>query len=90
MSVFLSGLVALFLVLSTPLAYAGVLDDLLRGAQKGGSMRETDSRPLDQKTTISGLKEALSIGTEKAVKSVSRIDGYFGNDLIKILLPEKV
>jgi len=32
----------------------------------------------------------LSIGTEKAVASVSRVDGYFGNNLVKILLPEKV
>jgi hypothetical protein len=39
---------------------------------------------------ISGFKEALSIGTEKAVKMVSQTDGYFGNQLIKILMPEKM
>ena len=43
---------------------------------------------LDDNTIISGLKEALSIGTENAVKSVSQFDGYFGNEIIKILMPE--
>ena len=45
---------------------------------------------LDDNTIISGLKEALSIGTENAVKSVSKVDGYFGNEMIKILMPEKI
>ncbi|MEE9557664.1 MAG: DUF4197 domain-containing protein, partial [Candidatus Adiutricales bacterium] len=39
---------------------------------------------------ISGLKEALSIGTENAVRNVSRLDGYFANQMIKILMPEKI
>jgi len=67
-------------------AHAGPFDDLLKGLQlPGGGSKEPDLN-----TTISGLKEALSIGTENAVKSVSKVDGYFGNGLIKILLPEKV
>lgn len=37
-----------------------------------------------------GLKEALKIGTENAVKLVSQEDGFYKNDLIKILLPEKL
>ena len=45
---------------------------------------------LDESTIISGLKEALSIGTEKAVKKTSIIDGYFGNKMIKILMPENI
>lgn len=47
-------------------------------------------RGLDDQTIASGLKEALSIGTKNAVGLVSRLNGYFGNDAIKILLPEKV
>lgn len=46
--------------------------------------------PVDESTIISGLKEALSIGTDKAVKNVSQVDGYFGNQMIKILVPEKI
>lgn len=42
---------------------------------------------LDNSTVVKGLKEALATGTERAVTSVARPDGYFGNQLIKILLP---
>ena len=41
-------------------------------------------------TTISGLKEALSIGTANAVSHVSQANGYFNNAAIKILMPEKI
>ncbi len=44
----------------------------------------------DEQKVISGLKEALSIGTEQAVKNVSQLDGYFGHQAIKILVPEKI
>ena len=45
---------------------------------------------LDQATIISGLKEALSLSTEKAITIVGKKDGYFGNKMIKILMPEKM
>jgi hypothetical protein len=58
------------------------------------SVTEMIARPSEEgpgdSTLISGLKEALSIGTEDAVKSVSKVDGYLGNQAIKILLPEKI
>jgi len=38
----------------------------------------------------SGLKEALKIGTENAVHFTGRLDGYFKNQAIKILMPEKL
>src|SRR4030043_2447022 len=38
----------------------------------------------------SGLKEALQIGTEHAVKLTGKTDGYFMNQVIKILMPEKL
>jgi len=77
------------MILGSP-AFGGFLDDVLKGAKLPQRENVTNAGQPDQKTTISGLKEALSIGTEKAVASVSRTDGYFGNNLIKILLPEKV
>jgi hypothetical protein len=45
---------------------------------------------LDKDTVAAGLKEALSIGSQNAVKTVSQADGYFKNPAIKIPLPEKV
>ncbi|MGE5894413.1 MAG: DUF4197 family protein [bacterium] len=61
---------------------AGFLDDFLNRLSK------PSGKGTDTSTIISGLKEALTIGTDKAVKEVSRVDGYFGNEMIKILMPE--
>ena len=36
-----------------------------------------------------GLKEALRVGTEKAVSRTSQTDGFFSNPLIKIVMPKK-
>jgi uncharacterized protein DUF4197 len=38
----------------------------------------------------SGLKEALQVGTENAVSLTGKTDGYFMNQAIKILMPEKL
>jgi len=38
----------------------------------------------------SGLKEALHVGTGNAVESTGKLDGYFANAAIKILMPEKL
>ncbi len=38
----------------------------------------------------SGLKEALQIGTENAVHFTGKTDGYFLNQAIKILMPQKL
>lgn len=80
--------VILFLVLP-PLAMsarAGLLDDLKQGL----GYSDTAGKSLDNPTIVRGLKEALSIGTTRAVKSVSQRDGYFGNSMIKILVPERI
>ncbi|MDD2582246.1 MAG: DUF4197 domain-containing protein [Desulfuromonadaceae bacterium] len=45
---------------------------------------------LDDSTIVKGLKEALASGTERAVTAVSKPDGYFGNQLIKIMLPNRI
>ncbi len=38
----------------------------------------------------SGLKEALKVGTENTVHLTGKTDGYFLNQAIKILMPEKL
>lgn len=70
------------------MSYAGLFDDIVKGLPKTGNV-VSPSGP-DQGTTVSGLKEALSIGTRNAVQSVSKTDGYFGNSMVKILLPHKI
>jgi hypothetical protein len=44
-------------------------------------------QPLTNTEIIAGLKQALAVGTDSTVKRVSRTDGYFRDELIKILLP---
>jgi hypothetical protein len=45
-------------------------------------------RPLDEQTIVAGLRDALRVGTENTVQSTSQTDGFLGNDLIRIPLPE--
>jgi hypothetical protein len=44
--------------------------------------------PLTQQEVSSGLKEALIQGISKGADQASKTDGFFKNDLIRILLPE--
>jgi len=66
-------------------ANANTIDELFKTVTKPAS-----SSSLDDKTVVSGLREALSTGTATAVRLVSKENGYFGNEAIKILLPDKV
>ena len=65
---------------------AGFFDDLVRDVLPS----PTEQNALDNSTVVKGLKEALATGTERAVTQVAKTDGYFGNQLIKILLPDKI
>lgn len=86
--VFISVLMAPVFLLCAESA-AGQLDDFLKKAQKivgttSGSEGLSDTKIID------GLKEALEVGTGNAVETVSKLDGYYKNPDIKILLPENV
>jgi Protein of unknown function (DUF4197) len=45
---------------------------------------------LDDVTIGSGLKEALSVGTQKAVRLVGKPGGYLDNEAIKIPVPQNL
>jgi len=77
-------LMMVLMMVPVPPIYAGMMDDLLRKTGVG----QKSGPGNDQ--TIAGLKEALSIGTGHAVAATSKTDGYFGNQAIKILMPEKI
>ena len=86
-----------FLAISSTILYpADFLGDALKKGLPqlpGGGGQITDQpagMSLDESTVVSGLKEALSIGTKNAVALVSKPNGYFGNEAIKILLPDKI
>lgn len=65
-------------------AYAGFMDDLIKGI---GLERKS---ALGDDQIVAGLKEALSIGSGNAVTETSKTNGYFGNPAIKIVMPEKI
>jgi len=71
-------------VLLTALPASAQLDRIFKGlgiGQKGG---------LSDAKIGSGLKEALKIGAENTVSLTGKTDGYFLNQAIKILMPEKL
>jgi len=77
-----------FCLVFASFSYAG-LGDLLKDIQKTLG-KSTTSRGLSQDKIGNGLKEALRIGAENAVKKVSILDGYYGNPEIRITLPDSV
>lgn len=57
-----------------------------------GDILNTDSGDgeLTESVVIDGIKEALRIGTGNTVISTSKVDGYLGNEMIRIALPEQL
>jgi hypothetical protein len=82
-------LVAAFLlvVLAAPAA-AAQLDELLRGLPSVPGL-PSSGQPSDTRIA-DGLKEALRVGTANAVDLTGRVDGYFANQAIRILMPERL
>lgn len=74
-----TGAAVLLLALAGCAAEDMNLGDILAGS--GGE--------LDEPTVAAGLKEALRVGTERTVSSTSVVDGFLGNALIRIALPEQ-
>jgi ribosomal protein S11 len=71
------------LLVSVSAVEAGWMDDLFKVIEPAVPENSLE-------TTISGLKEALSVGTSNAVSHVSKVNGYSNNEAIKILMPEKI
>ena len=69
------------LILATTLSHAQV-EDIARRL----GLRNT----LSDTKISSGLKQALQIGAEQAVKLTGRPNGYFSNPDIKILMPNNL
>lgn len=80
--------VALFVIglFGASLAHAGLMDKVREYREK----KQGASGEPDSNTIIAGLKEALSVGAKNGVTTVSKVDGYFGNQLIKIPIPENI
>lgn len=70
-----------FLVLLSLLSFTScdVVEDLAKVIE--------EEAPLTEQEVIKGLKEALRVSTDTAVSIVSKTNGYYKDQLIKILLP---
>lgn len=44
---------------------------------------------LSNEDIINGLKEALTVGTQNSSNNLSKLNGFFANDAIKIIMPEE-
>ncbi len=51
------------------------------------TMEEQETLPLTEQEVVNGLKEALRVSTDTAVSIVSKTNGFFRDELIKIYLP---
>src|SRR4030043_870337 len=72
------------ILLLTALPASAQLDRIFKGLGVG------EPKGLSDAKIGSGLKEALKIGTENTVNLTGKMDGYFLNQAIKILMPEKL
>ena len=72
-------LLVMSLFLAAPVSSQGVVEQL------GLGKRATSNEKI-----ASGLKEALTVGTGNAVSRTGRVDGYFANQAIRILLPDNL
>ncbi len=88
-----------FCLSATPARAAGwgeVLDTVksqvpaVTGGQPGGQSGAHSGSGLTDNEIGQGLKEALAQGTQKAVTALGRADGYFGDQAVRILLPESL
>lgn len=66
------------------------IDDIMKGLGKPQKTPSGEPSAADEKSSAAGIKEALAIGTERAVTSLSRKDGYFANQAVKILMPSSI
>ena len=72
------------LVLLNPFSGSAQVEELFKKLGLGKKAALSDEK------ITSGLKEALRVGTGNTVRSTGRVDGYFGNEAIKILMPKKL
>ncbi len=80
-------LVVVAVVLAGAAPASAQFDWLLKGLKELGAGGQGD---LGNDRVIAGLKQALEIGSQNAVNLTGRADGFFRNEAIKILMPEKL
>jgi len=71
--------------------WGSLFDDVTtKGKALLSANSKMSSSALDYDTIVSGLKEALDVGTRRAISNVSKPDGYLTNQLIHIAMPPQL
>lgn len=87
-------LLSAFLITSVSVLHAQSLKDLIkkRDTSKYNVQKMLEGKlkqALSNDEIISGLKEALNVGTNNSTKKLASVDGFFKDAAIKILMPEE-
>jgi len=82
-------LLALSALLLAPIASADWREELKKAAQILFEQPATQAALTDG-DILKGLKEALAQGTTKAINSLGRSDGFWGNALVRVPLPDSL
>ena len=86
--------IAASLVLCTTLSFGFDLGSITKSVMDNVSnttnTSTTSKTGLENSTVSSGLKEALKVGVDYAVKNLGADNGYLNNSLVKIALPENL
>lgn len=78
----------LFATLVITTASCNAQFNLPKSLEDAGKVLNGKTKPTDQEV-ISGLKEALSVGSKNAGTAASKLDGYYKNPAIFIPFPEE-
>lgn len=78
-------LLLFILLITSQLLQAQLFKDVLNKVSKTSGSGSN----LSNDDIISGLKDALRVGTDSSTKKLSRMDGFFKDAAIKILMPEE-
>jgi hypothetical protein len=83
-------LIALAAILSADIHAQNLLDKAKKELEKTTGTSNKGKNGLSNDEIISGLKEALNLGTSKASGNASKTDGFYKNPLIFIPFPPEV
>lgn len=80
--------ITLSILVMTAVLFSGCVQ--LEQAIRDKGLVSGRSNSLDNGTIADGIREALKVGSERAVASSSKVDGYLGNQLIRIATPSEL
>ncbi len=90
-----------FLSFCSVSVYSQTIGDVLGGIEKVTGIKTSDTKSnssggnvdlsgLSSAEISTALKQALNLGVEEGIDKLSAEDGYFKNELVKILMPEEL